>query len=33
MREVYDLVIIASLHRYRSQQRHLKPPEKPPIEL
>ncbi len=33
MREVYTRVIIASLHRYRSQQRHLRPPEKPPIEL
>ncbi len=33
MAEVFDRVIIASLHRYRSHQRHLRPPEKPPIKL
>lgn len=33
MSDVHDLVIIASLHRYRSQQRHLKLPDKPPIQL
>ncbi len=33
MREVVDKVIIASLHRSRSHKRHLRPPEKPPVEL
>lgn len=33
MREVVDKVIIASLHRSRSHRRHLRPPEKPPVEL
>lgn len=33
MTEVADRVVIASLHRYRSHQRHLRPPEKPPVEL
>lgn len=33
MPEVVDRVMIASLHRFRSQQRHLRPPEKPPINL
>jgi UDP-N-acetylmuramate--alanine ligase len=31
--EVADRVIIASLHRYRRQQKHLRPPEKPPASL
>ncbi|MGH2638318.1 MAG: D-alanine--D-alanine ligase, partial [Rhabdochlamydiaceae bacterium] len=33
MGEVIDRVVIASLHRSRSHQRHLKPPAKPPVEL
>ncbi len=33
MSEVVDRVVIASLHRSRSQHRHLRPPEKPPVEL
>ena len=33
MEEVVSRVIIASLHRCRSHQRHLRLPEKPPIEL
>lgn len=33
MREVIDKVIIASLHRSRSHKRHLRPPEKPPVDL
>jgi UDP-N-acetylmuramate--alanine ligase len=31
--EVVDRIIIASLHRTRSHKRHLRPPEKPPVQL
>lgn len=33
MPEILDRVIIASLHRFRHHQRHLRPPVKPPIDL
>lgn len=33
MTEVVDRIVIASLHRTRRQQRHLRLPERPPIQL
>jgi len=33
LREVVDRVIIAGLHRKRYQDRHLRPPAKPPVDL
>ena len=33
MEKVLDQVIISSLHRSRFHQRHLRPPEKPPVNL
>jgi UDP-N-acetylmuramate--alanine ligase len=33
MQEVIDRIVIASLHRYRFQRKHLRPPEKPPVQL
>jgi UDP-N-acetylmuramate--alanine ligase len=31
--EVIDRIVIASMHRMRSHKKHLRPPEKPPVDL
>jgi D-alanine-D-alanine ligase len=33
MEEVMDQIVIASLYRGRMRQKHLRPPEAPPVEL